>query len=455
MSAIRLNTPVPGPRSRALGQRRTAAVAGAVGQVMPIFVDSADGASLTDVDGNVFIDFAGGIGSVNLGHSNPRVVQAITEQAGRFTHACFQVTPYESYVALAEKLNELAPGDTPKKSALFSTGAEAVENAVKIARWHTGRQDVVAFDYAFHGRTYLTMNLTGKVAAFNRGLGPSMSGVHRIPYPHAPRRHDDAPAVDRAARYDEILDRLFATEVDPAAIAALIIEPVLGEGGPVVAPPEALRAIAAICRRHGIVLIVDEIQTGFYRTGKAFAIEWSGVEPDLLLAAKSIASGVPLSAVIGKADLVDSLRPGALGGTYAGNPIACRAALATIAEMERLRLGERASAIGREIDRVFGRLFDTIPVVGDYRGLGAMYALEFVTDKASGRPNPSAATDVQRACLQRGLIVLTSGPQGNVLRTLMPLTITDDQLKEGLDVLVEAVSASAGSGPGIPAGTFE
>ncbi len=432
--SIRLKTALPGPRSLDLAARRGAAVPRGVGHSTPIYAASARGALLTDVDGNVLIDFAGGIGTLNVGHSNPEVVRAASAQLERFTHTCFSVAPYEGYVALAERLNALAPGKGPKKTLLANSGAEAVENAVKIARHATGREAVVVFDHAFHGRTLLTMSMTSKVRPYKFGFGPFAPEVYRLPYPYEYRGRYAGAAAATAS-----LEEFFKTGVAAEDVACVVIELVLGEGGFIVAPRDYVAALSKICRDHGILLVVDEVQTGFGRTGRMFACEHYGVEPDLVTMAKSLAGGLPLSAVTGRADVMDSAQVGGLGGTYAGNPVACAAALAAIDFLETHRLPERGAAIGRAVEARFRAFLDRFPFVGDARGLGAMRALEIVRDKAGREPDKDRTDRVIRLAWEKGLVLVGAGTFGNVIRTLMPLVITDDELAEGLDVLEHAL----------------
>ncbi|HYX20673.1 MAG TPA: 4-aminobutyrate--2-oxoglutarate transaminase [Thermoanaerobaculia bacterium] len=434
-TSIRLKTALPGPRSAALAARRAAAVPRGVGHSTPIYAASARGALVTDVDGNVLIDFAGGIGTLNVGHANPEVVRAAAEQLGRFTHTCFSVAPYEGYVALCEKLNAIAPGRGPKKTLLTNSGAEALENAVKIARHATGREAVVVFEHAFHGRTLLAMTMTSKVRPYKLGFGPFAPEVYRLPFPYAYRGY--APGSAAA-----MLEEFFLTQVAAEKVACVVIELVLGEGGFVVAPHEFVGALARACREHGILLVVDEVQTGFGRTGKTFACEHYGVEPDLVTLAKSLAGGLPLSAVTGRADVMDSAQVGGLGGTYAGNPVSCAAALAAIEYMEKHRLAERAAEIGRTIETRFRGFVDRFPFVGDARGLGAMRALELVKDRATKAPDKERTDRVIRKAYESGLLLVGAGTHGNVIRTLMPLVVTDDELAEGLDVLEHALQTS-------------
>jgi len=433
--SIVLKTAVPGPRSVALAARRQAAVPAGIFHSTPIFAERAEGALLTDVDGNTFIDFAGGIGTLNVGHANPEVVRAASLQLARLTHTCFSVAPYESYVALAEKLNRITPGSFPKKTMLANSGAETLENAVKISRSFTGREAVVVFDHAFHGRTLLTMSMTSKVRPYKFGFGPFAPEVYRLPYPYPYR----SPFADAAA-YREAVEEFFFTQVAAEKVACMVLELVLGEGGFVVAPPEAVTFLARFCREHGILLVIDEVQTGFGRTGRMFACEHYGIEPDLVTLAKSIAGGLPLSAVTGRAEVMDRAPVGGLGGTYTGNPVACAAALAAIEFLEKARLPERAAEIGKRVEERFRAFSDRFPFVGEARGLGAMRALELVADRASKEPDKKRTDLALRKAYENGLIVLSSGTHGNVIRTLMPLVILDDQLDEGLEVLERALA---------------
>jgi len=434
MASIEIRTPPPGPRSQALLARRQAAVSSSPFMTTPLFVERAEGATLTDVDGNTFLDFAGGIGTVNVGHARPEVVAAIREQAGRYVHTCFNVAMYEPYVALAERLNAIVPAAGPRKTALFNTGAEAVENAVKIARRVTGRSAVLTFEHGFAGRTYMALSLTSKVQPYKAGFGPFMPEVHRLPYPYLYR----SGFTDEDAYCDQLLDGIrdfFRMHVDPASVACLWIELVTGEGGFLVAPPRYIRGLKALCAEHGILFIADEIQTGFGRTGRMFATEHYGIEPDLVTVAKSIAGGLPLSAVVGRADLLDGVQVGGLGGTYCGNPVACAAALATLDVYERERIADHAAALGRRLRPRLEAWQSRFPEIGDVRGLGAMLAVEFVKDRTTREPAKEILLDVAARCLQRGVILLGSGTHGNVMRFLFPLVITPAQLDEGLDVI--------------------
>jgi 4-aminobutyrate aminotransferase/(S)-3-amino-2-methylpropionate transaminase len=433
-TAIQLKTALPGPRSRELEARRRRAVPAGIGHATPIYAESARGALVTDVDGNVLIDFAGGIGTLNVGHANPDVVRSAAAQLERLAHTCFSVAPYEPYVALAERLNAITPGRFPKKTMLANSGAEAVENAVKIARRATGREAVVVFEHAFHGRTLLTMSMTSKVRPYKLGFGPFAPEVYRLPYPGDRRGRPSRP--EETARD---LEAFFRTQVAAERVACVVIELVLGEGGFLVAPPEYVASLSRVCGEHGILLVVDEVQTGFGRTGKMFACEHYGLEPDLLTLAKSLGGGLPISAITGRADVMDAAQVGGLGGTYVGNPVSCAAALAAIDFIESQRLPERAAAIGRTVEGRFGRFLERFPFVGDARGLGAMRAIELVRDRASGEPDKDRTDRVLRMAWENGLILVGAGTYGNVIRTLMPLVIADGELAEGLDVLEHAL----------------
>jgi 4-aminobutyrate aminotransferase/(S)-3-amino-2-methylpropionate transaminase len=415
-------------------KRRQAAVVPGIASMLPVFCERALGAELWDVEGKRYIDFASGIAVVNTGHLHPKVKAAVAAELEKMSHVCFQVTPYESYVALAERLNAIVPGDTPKKTGLLTTGAEAVENAVKIARSYTGRSGVIAFSGGFHGRTFMAMTLTGKVVPYKTGFGPFPAEIFHAPYPIAYH----GMSVDEALA---ALDRLFQSDVDPKRVAAMIIEPVLGEGGFYAAPPEFLQALRRICDEHGIVLIIDEIQTGFGRTGRMFASEYADIEPDLMTLAKSLAGGFPLSAVTGKAEIMEAPHPGGLGGTYAGSPLACVAALAAIDVIEEEKLADRALRIGDLIAKRLHSLADEPAgaCIGDIRHLGAMAAMELVTDRGSREPDATLTKALVQKASEKGLVMLSCGVRGNVNRFLSPLTISDELLNEGLDILRESL----------------
>ena len=423
-----------------LHERRKNAIPRGVANNLPIYADRASNAEVWDVEGKRYIDFASGIAVLNTGHVHPRIKEAIARQLERFIHTCFQVTPYESYVALAEELNALAPGKTPKKTIFLSTGAEAVENAIKIARYHTKRSAVIAFSGGFHGRTLACISLTGKVQPYKAGFGPMMPEVYHLPFPMTYH----GITVEQAL---QALDHLFKADVDPARVAAIIIEPVLGEGGFYIAPAELLRKLRSICDQHGIVLIIDEIQTGFARTGRMFAIEHSAVEPDLMTIAKSVAGGVPLSGVIGKAQIMDAPAPGGLGGTYAGTPLACAAGLKVLEVIREEQLLNRAQHIGHFMTSRLKGLQVRFPAIGDVRSLGAMVAVELVKNCSAQEPDAELAKAVVQAAARRGLLLLSCGIYGNVIRFLAPLTITDALLKEGFNLFEQALDEAARTAP--------
>jgi 4-aminobutyrate aminotransferase / (S)-3-amino-2-methylpropionate transaminase / 5-aminovalerate transaminase len=435
-----LVTELPGPRSRVLAERRAAAVAPGLSSVLPLYVEEASGAILVDVDGNSLIDLGAGIAVVSVGHAAPAVVDAVRAQIGRFSHTCFMVNPYEAYVEVCEALNARTPGDQPKRSVLFNSGAEAVENAVKIARHVTGRQAVVVFDHAYHGRTNLTMALTAKNMPYRHGFGPFAPEVYRVPmsYPfHDPEGMTGPQAADRAI---EQIERLVGAD----NVACVLIEPIQGEGGFVVPAPGFLPAMATWCQERSVLLVADEIQTGFCRTGDWFACDAEGVVPDLITTAKALAGGMPLAAVTGRAEVMDGVHPGGLGGTYGGNPVACAAALASIDTMEREDLADAALRIGEAIRTVLDPLGTTHPGIGDIRGRGAMMAVELVVPGTS-EPDADAARRIAQACHQAGVVVLTCGSYGNVIRLLPPLIIEDELLADGLDVLSGAITEVLGS----------
>jgi 4-aminobutyrate aminotransferase / (S)-3-amino-2-methylpropionate transaminase / 5-aminovalerate transaminase len=437
MGAISILTDLPGPRSRALlEERRRWVPAGVAEAKHGIFFERAAGARLMDVDGNVFLDFAGGIGCLNAGHSHPRVVERARAQLDLLQHACFMVAPYEPYVTLAAALCRIAPGAAEdKKAVLVSSGAEAVENAVKIARRATGRPAVLAFDPGFHGRTLLAMTLTSKTTPYRDGFGPFAPEVYRFPIPDLLRRPRGTSVQECVARSIADFHRFLASNVNPASIACAIIEPVLGEGGFIVPPAEFLLDLQRTCREHGILLIADEVQSGFGRTGKLFACEHTGLEPDLVCMAKSLSNGFPLAAVVGRAAVMDAVHPGGLGGTFGGNPVACAAALGVLEVMEAPEFLARAQLVGEMVAASFEAFATRFACVGEARGVGAMRALEIVTDRESLVPDPARTQRLVALAMQRGLLLLTAGLQGNVIRTLMPLSISDAELAEGLAVL--------------------
>ncbi|MEX2167240.1 MAG: 4-aminobutyrate--2-oxoglutarate transaminase [Methyloceanibacter sp.] len=430
------------PTSAELHERRAAAVPRGVAHATAIYAKRAKNAEIWSEDGKRYIDFASGIAVVNTGHLHSRIVAAVEEQLKAFSHVCFQVTPYETYVRLAERLNAIAPVPAPAKTILLSTGAEAVENAVKVARAYTGRPGVVSFSGGFHGRTLMGMALTGKVVPYKKGFGPFPPEVYNVAFPSA--YHGVSSEQSLAA-----LAALFKYTADPSNIAAIMIEPVQGEGGFYIAPFDFLRALRALCDEHGILLIADEIQTGFARTGKMFALEHAGIKADVVTMAKSLAGGFPLSAVTGRADVMDASSPGGLGGTYAGSPIACAAAHAVLDIIEDEKLCDRANAIGKIILDRCNRIqsHSNLNCVGDVRGLGAMCAIELVKDAKSAEPAPQLTQTLTKNANEKGLILLSCGTYGNVIRFLVPLTASDEIVRDGMEIfeasLTEAVSGVA------------
>ena len=421
-------------KNEQLMARKAAATPRGVGVMGTFFADRAQGAELWDVQGQRYIDFAGGIAVMNVGHGHPKVVAAIQAQLERFTHTCYQVVPYEGYIALAEKLNQITPGTHAKKTALFSTGAEAVENAIKIARAHTRRSGVIAFGGAFHGRSMFAVALTGKVQPYKAGFGPFPPEIYHAPFPcHCASLADVKKAVQH----------LFKADIEPSRVAAIIFEPVQGEGGFNVIQPDAVRWLRDLCDEHGILMIADEVQTGFGRTGRMFAMEHFGVVPDLMTIAKSLAAGTPLSAVTGRAEIMDAPAPGGLGGTYAGNPLAIAAAHAVIDVMTEERLPERGARLGEQLKGVLEGLRPQVPAIADVRGLGAMVAVEFATP--DGSPDADFTRRVQAEALKRHLILLTCGVNANVVRFLFPLTTPQPVFDEAMGILTQSLRAAAGS----------
>jgi 4-aminobutyrate aminotransferase/(S)-3-amino-2-methylpropionate transaminase len=416
-------------------ERQNRVVASPLALTFPVVAESARGVTLTDVDGNTFIDFAGGVGSLAVGHSHPDVVAAAQEQLDRFAHTDFTVVPYEVYVTLAERLAERAPIAGPVKAAFFNAGTEAVENAVKFARAYTKRPAVISFEGGFHGRTLLSLSLTSKAKPYKTGFGPFAPEIYRVPFPYAYRGISTGDAL-------AALERAFTVQVDPATVAAIVLEPVQGEGGFVVAPPEFLQGVRRICDEHGIVFVADEVQTGFGRTGRFFAMEHSGVQADLVAVAKSIASGLPLSGVLGKAEIMDAPGPSAVGGTYVGNPVAQAAALAVLDVIDEEGLVERAAAVGETTRARMLAWQERWPQIGEVRGLGAMLAIELVRDAASKTPAPDLTSAVVAAALARGLMLITCGVYGNCIRVLVPLVVTDAELDEALGVWEEALETA-------------
>ena len=433
--AINLVTAVPGPRSREILERKARVVADPLSIYLPVVVAEAHGALLTDVDGNTFVDFSGGVGCLNVGHSHPRVVEAAQEQIARFTHTDFTIVPYESYVGLAERLCGLVPIAGEVRAAFFNSGAEAVENAVKFARAYTGRPAVIGFDGGFHGRTLLALSLTSKTHPYKAGLGPFAPEVYRVPFPDLYRGPDAAGALTG-------LEHAFRTRVAAEDVAAIVFEPVQGESGFIVPPREFVQGLRRICDEHGIVLVADEVQTGFCRTGRLFAMEHFGVEPDLVTVAKSIAAGIPLSGVLGRAEIMNAPKDNAVGGTYVGNPVAIAAGHAVLDVIEEEGLAERAQAIGETIRARMESWRGRFEPVGDVRGLGAMLAIELVRDRATKEPDAALATAVVEAAAARGLLLLKAGLHGNCIRVLVPLVVTDEELGEALAVWEEALELS-------------
>jgi 4-aminobutyrate aminotransferase/(S)-3-amino-2-methylpropionate transaminase len=433
--AIELRTAIPGPRSQEILARKARVIADPLSIFVPVVIERGEGATLTDVDGNTFIDFTGGVGCLNVGHSNPRVIEAVQEQAGKFLHTDFTIVPYETYVSLAERLVESAPISGPTKAAFFNAGTEAIENAVKFARAHTKRSAVIAFEGGFHGRTLLSLSLTSKTHPYKAGFGPFAPEVYRLPFAQDYRGPSAAEALAALAR-------ALVTQVAAESVAAMVIEPVQGEGGFVVAPREFLEGVRRICNDNGIVLVVDEVQTGFGRTGKMWGIEHSGVEPDLMCVAKSIAAGLPLSGVIGRAEIMDAPGDSAIGGTYVGNPVAQAAALAVLDVFEEDGLVERAGQIGDAIRTRMQGWQQRWNAIGDVRGLGAMLAIELVHDRATQDPAPELASAVVEAAAERGLLLLKSGIYSNCIRVLVPLVISEAELEEALGVWEDALATA-------------
>src|SRR5277367_170803 len=439
MSTIQLRTPIPGPKSRALAERRSKAVPRGLSHGTPIYVARAKDAWLEDVDGNRYIDFAGGIGCANAGHRRDAVVEAVRVQLDKYLHTCVQVTPYEGYIRLAERMNEVTPGKLPKKTLFVNSGAEAVENAVKIARAFTKRPAIICFEDAFHGRTLMTMTLTSKAHPYKAGFEPFASDVYRIPFAYSYRSEAGATSETFAHHLENAFKRHVAAE----SVAAVIAEPVLGEGGFVVPPRDYFKALQAICRKHGILFIADEVQSGFARTGKWFASEHFGVEPDLITMAKSLGGGMPIAAVTGRAEIMDAPGPGALGGTYCGHPLACAAALAAIETIEKEGLLARSTALGEHFEKRARGWQKKWSLVGDVRGLGGMCAIELVRNLQTREPADTETKEIAKYCYQHGLITITAGTFNNVIRILVPLIVTDEQFDEGLDVIEAALAAVA------------
>jgi len=445
MASIQLRTAIPGPRSQELMRRRAEAVPRGMFHSTPVFAARAEGAVVEDVDGNVFLDLAGGIGCVNTGHRAEPVLAAIRDQIDRYLHTCFSVSPYEGYIELAERLNQLTPGKFPKKTLILNTGSEAVENAVKIARAYTKRPAVICFEDAFHGRTLLALSLTSKTHPYKTGFQPFVSDVYRIPYAycyHCSFGQDPATCELECARH---LEQVFKRVVAAESVAAIIAEPVLGEGGFIAPPPEYFRTLAEICRKHGILFIADEVQTGICRTGSLFACEQYDIEPDMLLSAKSLGGGLPISAITGRAEIMDSTEVGGLGGTFIGNPVSCAAALAVLDMVEREKLNERAQKLGHRFMERATRWKNQYSVIGQIHGLGAMRALELVRDHGTREPASDEAKAIVRYCYEHGVLTISAGTFSNIIRLLMPLVISDDQFDEALAVLESALESVSGA----------
>ncbi|SEO95704.1 4-aminobutyrate--2-oxoglutarate transaminase [Paenibacillus sp. OV219] len=435
---VSVSVDFPGPAARRLLESRRQFVPQGLSNLAPIFVQKAQGALVTDVDGNVFLDFAGAIGSLNVGHCPTEVVEALQRQAEQYIHSCFHVAMYEPYVKLAEKLAAITPGSFAKKTILLNSGAEAVENAVKIARKFTGKPGIVSFSRGFHGRTLLGMSLTSKVKPYKFQMGPYAPATYKAMYPYPLYRPEGMTEEAYASFCVEQFEQFLLTEAAPEELAAVIMEPVQGEGGFIIPPISYVKGIFEICRKNGILFISDEIQTGFGRTGTMFASTQFGIEPDLITMSKSLAAGVPISAVTGRAEIMDAPSTGEIGGTYGGSPLGCVAALAVIELIERERLCERAVQIGEQIRSFFETLRQQYPIIAEVRGLGAMCALEF-TDPATGEPLKGFVAKLVKACYESGVIVLSAGIYGNVLRFLTPLVMTDEQLHEGLQIIKDAI----------------
>jgi 4-aminobutyrate aminotransferase / (S)-3-amino-2-methylpropionate transaminase / 5-aminovalerate transaminase len=447
MRTINLQTEIPGPKSRALANRREVAVPRGLSHATPVYVAQSQDSWIEDVDGNRLLDFAGGIGCLNVGHRHPAVISAVQTQLNNFLHTCVQVTAYEGYVRLAERMNRITPGNFAKKTMFVNSGAEAVENAVKIARAHTGRPGIIAFEDAFHGRTMMTLALTSKTHPYKAGFAPFPPDVYRIPYAYCYRCSYSLkyPACDVycARHLEDTFQRVAAAE----DVAAVIAEPVLGEGGFVAPPPEFFRILMDICQKHGVLFIADEVQSGFGRTGKMFASEHYEIEPDIVVTAKSLGGGLPLAAVTGRAEIMDAPGPGGLGGTFAGNPVSCAAANAVLDIFEQEGLLERAKEIGRSFQRRAKQWQERFEVIGEVRGLGAMQALELVKSQDSREPAADETKKITQYCYEHGLITITAGTYGNVLRVLVPLVITDEQMNEAMDVLENAFLSTLAKEP--------
>jgi 4-aminobutyrate aminotransferase/(S)-3-amino-2-methylpropionate transaminase len=440
----RVTTDLPGPKSKRLIEKKQQYVANAFSLVLPVIVDHGEGAVFTDIDGNSFIDFAGGVGVLNVGHCPPTVVKAIQDQVAKFIHTDFSVVPYECLIELAEKLAILAPGPSPKKCGFFNCGAEAVENAVKIAKKYTKRKAIITFESAFHGRTLMAMTLTSRVNPYKEDFGPFAPDVYRIPSAYCYRCSYGLSYPSCDLQCASALERFFVTTVSAKEVAAIIIEPVQGEGGFIVPPQGYFKRLKEICVKHGILLICDEVQTGFGRTGTMFAMEqFDGVEPDLMPVAKSLAAGIPLSGVVGRREVMDAPEDSTIGGTYVGSPVGCVAALEVLNIIENQGLLDRSKTIGARLKEAFTAYQDKYDFIGDVRGLGAMVAMEFVRNRATKEPAPEKATGIAQAAQKKGLLILKAGVQGNCLRVLCPLVITDEQLEEAIAIIGQCLAEVA------------
>ena len=447
MKSIQLRTEIPGPNSKALMKRREAAVPRGPYHATPIFVARADGAMIEDVDGNKLLDFAGGIGCLNTGHRPAQIASAVRQQLEKYLHLCFSVTPYEGYIAVAEKLNALAPGKFAKKTLLVNSGAEAVENAVKIARAYTKRPAIIAFNDAFHGRTMMALSLTSKTHPYKAGFEPFPGDVYRLPYAYCYRCSYGLTYPSCKLACATALEDAFKRIVAAESVAAVIAEPVLGEGGFIAPPKEYYSVVQEICRNHGILLIADEVQSGIGRTGKFFAIEHYGVEPDIITSAKSLGGGLPLAAVTGRAEIMDAAGVGGLGGTFGGNPLACATALAALEIIERDGLLARSTAVGKKFEERGKKWEKQFQLVGEVRGLGGMCAVELVKNPATREPAANETKELARYCYENGLITITAGTYGNVMRILVPLVVSDAQFSEGLDVLEAGLAHLCSAAP--------
>ncbi|MCP3029800.1 4-aminobutyrate--2-oxoglutarate transaminase [Halobacillus sp. A1] len=434
-----VKTNLPGPVASDLLERRHQVVPDAVSYGVPTFAEKAEGAVITDVDGNTFIDFAGAIGTINVGHCHPKVKEALHAQVEKYIHTGFNVMMYEPYVELAEKLAELAPGSHNKKVLLQNSGAEAVENAVKVARKYTGRQGIVTFANAFHGRTLMTMSMTSKVKPYKYEFGPFAPEVYKAPFPYAYRRPEGMSEEEYIDFMIDQFNDFLIKEVAPETIAAVVMEPVQGEGGFIVPDRKFVQAVRNLCKQHSILFVADEIQTGFGRTGSYFAVEHFDIIPDLITVSKSLGAGTPISGVIGRQEIMDAANSGELGGTYSGNPLGCRAALAAIEIIEEEGLNERANEIGQKVKDTFNQLREEVECIGDVRGIGAMVAVEIVNDKENKTPDKVLASQMIAQAQKQGLLVLGAGVYGNVIRFLMPLVISDGELEEGLGIITRSV----------------